>query len=118
MLEASTSDVASIVDIYLDDKGFAPQKTLGVVDLTKPLVSTPGSEYFRWVTMESMTGTLADQAGGKIPFVTTGQPFGGGIQTQFVGPQPGRARIHANKIPAINPALGAVVHSVVRVLAP
>jgi hypothetical protein len=89
-LEAGTSDIASLVDVYLDDKG-------------------PGAtpEKFRWVTIETMTGTLADQAAGKIPFITSGQPFGGGIQTQYTGPQPGRARIRAIKVPAINPALGA-----------
>ncbi len=52
-----------------------------------------------------MTGTLTDQAAGKNPFITSAQPFGGGIQTQYVGPVPGRARIRANKVPAINPAV-------------
>jgi hypothetical protein len=100
-LEAATTDVASLVDIYFDDKGFA----LPAGNTTGPLAATPGQEYFRWLTTEGMTGTLTDQAAGKNPFVTVAQPFGGGIQTQYVGPQPGRARIRANKVPAINPAL-------------
>jgi hypothetical protein len=100
-LEAGVTDVASMVDIYLDDKGFS----LPAGNTTGPLVPTPGSEYFRWTTMEGMTGTLTDQLSGRNPFATSAQPFAGGIQTQFTGPQPGRARIRANKVPAINPAL-------------
>jgi hypothetical protein len=99
VLESSVTDVGSIVDIYFDDKGFA----LAAGNTTGPLVVSPGSEYFRWVTPEGMTGTLTDQAGGRIPFLTVAQPFGGGIQTQFTGPQPGRARIRALKVPAIDP---------------
>lgn len=97
VLEASTSDIGSIVDVYFDDKGFSlpPGNTVG------PLVSTPDTEYFRWVTPESMTGTLTDQIAQTNPFIISAQPFGGGIQTQFVGPQPGRARVRAIKAPAI-----------------
>lgn len=94
VLEAGTSDVASIIDIYLDDMGPTPS----------PPARVP--ERFRWVTMEAMTGTLTDQAALKTPFAISAQPFGGGIQTQFTGPQPGRARIRANKVPAIDPTLG------------
>jgi len=99
-LEAGTSDIGSIVDIYLDDKGFALGNAAG------PLLATPGAEFFRWVTMESMTGTLTDLAAGKNVYLTTPQPFGGGIATQYVGPQPGRARIRATKVPSINGTAG------------
>ena len=116
VLEANTSDVGSLVDIYLDDKGFAlplAQRAPGVLQSAKigPLVSTapavaggPVPEYFRWMTLENMTGALAEQTGGRVPTLasSTAQPFGGGIETQFVGPQPGRARIRAIKIPSIN----------------
>lgn len=98
VLEAATTDIGSIVDVYFDDKGFSlPQgNTIG------PLTSTVGGEYFRWLTLESMTGTLTEQLAGTTPFIISAQPFGGGIQTQFVGPVPGRARIRANKAPAID----------------
>ena len=110
--EASTSDVASIVDLYLDDKGFS----LPVGNRTGPLVpnaaGSQATEYFRWITPESMTGTIADQVlqvskGAIIPTVSTIQAnaFGGGIYTQFIGPQPGRARIRAIKVPAIDSTL-------------
>lgn len=98
-LEAGVSDVGAIVDVYLDDKGYVLNNANGPI--------TPGAgEYFRWVTVEGMTGTLADQLAGKNPFITTVQPFGGGIQTQFTGPQSGRARIRANKVPPISTAPG------------
>ena len=90
VLEAATSDVASLVDIYLNDKGPAAE-----------------FERFRWLTMESVTGTLGEQLQGKVPFAISAQPYGGGIQTQFTEAQPGRARVRTNKVPAINPALGA-----------
>jgi hypothetical protein len=90
VLEAATSDVASLVDIYLNDKGPAPE-----------------FERFRWLTMESVTATLGEQLQGKVPFAISAQPYGGGIQTQFTEAQPGRARVRTNKVPAINPALGA-----------
>lgn len=93
-LEASVSDVGSIVDMYWDDKGFS----LPALTPAGPLVATPNREYFRWLTMEAMTGTLTDLNAGKNVYVTSPQPFGGGIATQFVGPQPGRARIRANKV--------------------
>ncbi len=103
-LEANTSDVGSLVDIYLDDKGFAitPATTRPIASGGNFLAPVPGGEYFRWVTTEGMTGALAQQADQKNAFATTAQPFGGGIQTQYVGPQPGRARIRANAVPAIN----------------
>jgi hypothetical protein len=59
-----------------------------------------------------MTGTLADQTrqtgrGAVIPQTSIRQAnaFGGGIYTQFIGPQPGRARIRAIKVPAIDATL-------------
>ncbi|MDB5219692.1 MAG: hypothetical protein JWO86_7619 [Myxococcaceae bacterium] len=105
-LEANTSDVGSIVDVYLDDKGFAitPATTRPIAAGGNFLAPVPGAEYFRWVTTEGMTGSLALQADTKNYFATTAQPFGGGIQTQYVGPQPGRARIRANAVPSINTA--------------
>ena len=107
VLEASTSDVGSIVDVYFDDKGFelARRALAAGGDYVTPSVKAD-AEYYRWLTPESMTGTLADQASAKIPFATSAQPFGGGIETQYTGPQPGRARIQAIKIPAINTAAG------------
>jgi hypothetical protein len=107
-LESNTSDVGSIVDIYHDDHGFAVTAAT-----TRPVASggnfiapVPGAEYFRWMTPENMTGTLAYQAAvtGRLFWATSAQPFGGGIETQYVGPQPGRARIRASSTPAINPA--------------
>ena len=128
-MEASTSDVASIVDIYLDDKGFslgtAADQARAVAAGCAPGLSGPclvadqsllvppatANEYFRWITPESMTGTLADQAAVAAKAVVTvpaslvsqASAFGGGIYTQFIGPQPGRARIRANKAPPVDP---------------
>jgi hypothetical protein len=123
--EAVTTDIASIVDFYLDDKGFKlnPNVVVGATTPPDPFLdpdtvvataTTPTSEYFRWITPESMTGTVADQtlqaaklvAPAKIPpsSVAQANAFGGGIYTQYIGPQPGRARIRANKVPAIDPA--------------
>ena len=99
-LEAQTTDLGSIVDIYFDDR-----KT-GVGNPTNSILSLR-DQRFRWVTTEAMTGVLFEQAAGKLPFLTSAQPFGGGIETQFVGPQPGRARIRAIKVPAIDPLQGA-----------
>ena len=64
------TDVTSVVDIYLID-----------------LDPVTGEESHRWITPESMTGAITPGT----------PPFGGGITTQFIGPQPGRARIRANK---------------------
>jgi hypothetical protein len=69
-LEASVTDVTSVVDIYLVD-----------ID---PIT---GAESQRWITPESMTGGITPGTA----------PYGGGITTQLIGPQPGRARIRANK---------------------
>jgi hypothetical protein len=105
-LETNTTDVASIVDFYTDDHGFAitPATTRPIASGGNFLAPVAGAEYFRWMTTEGMTGSLANQAGAKLPYATTAQPFGGGIQTQYVGPSPGRARIRANAVPPINPA--------------
>ena len=99
-LDSATTDLGSIVDVYLDDRKIA------VGNPNNPILSLR-NERFRWVTTEAMTGTLLEQSAGKLPFLTSAQPFGGGIETQFVGPQPGRARMRAVKIPAIDPTLGA-----------
>jgi hypothetical protein len=68
-LEASVTDVKSVVDIYLID-----------------MDPNTGRETNRWITPESMTG----EANGA---------FGGGITTQFTGPQSQRVRIRATKAP-------------------
>jgi hypothetical protein len=67
-----TTDVRTPVDLYFID-----------VD------PATGVQTNRWVTMESMTGGLALLPGS--------QPFGGGITTQFTGPQPGRVRARGAK---------------------
>jgi hypothetical protein len=73
-LESETTDVVTPVDIYMMD---ADSAKAGVV-------------RNRWVTTAEMTGAAASPT----------NPAGGGITTQFVGPQPQRARIRANKAPA------------------
>jgi len=74
-LEASVTDVTSVVDIYMVD-----------ID---PIT---GKETQRWITPESMTGGITPGT----------PPYGGGITTQIIGPQPGRARIRASKaIPGV-----------------
>jgi hypothetical protein len=72
VLEAVVSDVTSVVDIY-------------EVDINP----VTGATSQRWITPETMTGGVTPGS----------QPFGGGITTQFIGPQPGRARIRATKAP-------------------
>jgi hypothetical protein len=76
-LEASTTDVKSVVDIYLID---VDPKT--------------GKETQRWVTPFEMTG---EQNGPAV--TSTGLALGGGITTQFTGPQSQRARLRATKAP-------------------
>lgn len=92
VFEAFTTDVASLVDVYFTD--------------LNPGTTGPAQSY-RWVTVEGVTNTLADQNAAKVPFATSAQPFGGGIQTQFTEAVPGRARVRQNKVPAIDPTLGA-----------
>ena len=77
VLEAFTTDVTSIADIYLMDAS--------LVD---------GSVTNRWITPATMTGGT-----GAISQFTTppGQLIDGGITTQFVGPTPGRVRLQATK---------------------
>ena len=87
-----TTDVASLVDVYFTDLA--------------PTGSNDPAQSFRWVTMEGVTNTLADQATGRVPFAVDAQPFGGGIQTQFTEAAPGRARADQNKVPAIDPTQG------------
>jgi hypothetical protein len=110
-VEAVTTDVASVVDFYLDDKGFSLPAATPTGPLVPDAPGTPANEYFRWITPETMTGTLADQTvqvakGTVLPQTSVAQAkaFGGGIYTQFIGPQPGRARIRSIKTPAIDAA--------------
>ena len=72
-VEASTTDVTSVVDIYLVD-----------------LDPVTGAETQRWITPGLMTSN-----GGIVG--STGQVIDGGIVTQFFGPQPGRVRLVANR---------------------
>jgi hypothetical protein len=72
-LEASTTDVKTPVDIYMED-----------VD------PSTGAVRNRWITPFEMTGENATPATGPT----------GGITTQNAGPQPQRARIRATKAPA------------------
>jgi hypothetical protein len=121
VVEANTTDVASIVDFYLDDKGFSLPAATPAGPLVADAPGAPPNEYFRWMTPEIMTGTLANQAtqaakGVVVPASSVAQAnaFGGGIYTQFIGPQPGRARIRAIKTPAIDatqacPATGPTI---------
>lgn len=71
--EASTTDIISIVDFYLMD-----------------LDPKTGALSNRWITPVNMTGGV-----GAVG--STGSIISGGITTQFVGPQPGRVRVRANK---------------------
>lgn len=111
--EAKTTDVASVLDFYLDDKGFSlPAASAPAGPIVPNAPGSAATEYFRWFTPETMTGTVAEQAlqtakGTIIPTTSLlhASAFGGGIYTQFIGPQPGRARIRASKVPAIDPTL-------------
>jgi hypothetical protein len=111
-IEAMTTDVASVVDIYLDDKGFSLPAATPAGPLLPDAIGAPANEYFRWITPETMTVALAGQAtqlgkGVIVPATTLAQSnaFGGGVYTQFAGPQPGRARIRSIKTPAIDATL-------------
>lgn len=73
VVDAFTTDVASIVDVYLVDRDLAD-----------------GHETNRWVTPRSMTGGFGSSGPNGI-FAD------GGITTQFTGPVPGRVRLRANK---------------------
>jgi cytochrome c peroxidase len=78
VLEAFVTDVKSIVDIYLVD--------------ADPVT---GGLAHRWITPATMTAGIGGVA-------SNGHLIDGGITTQFVGPQPGRVRIRANKaVPGI-----------------
>jgi len=109
--EASVSDVASVVDFYLHDFVVPGDDRIGNLalgadgrNLATDIVV--GSTYNRWLTPETMTGTLANQTSARpnpSAGIATGQPFGGGIVTQFDGPALGRARMRAIKIPQVDP---------------
>jgi hypothetical protein len=76
-LESETTDVQTPVDIYMQDVN-----------------PTTGAVRNRWATPFEMTG---EQNG---PMQADGiTPIGGGITTQFTGPQPQRARLRASKAP-------------------
>ena len=101
-LEAEVTDVKSVVDVYLVDKD-----------------PVTGAESNRWITPNSMVGgptngpflvnTTAPcsdtvRNGPTCSTITpastiTATPMGGGITTQFDGPQAARARIRAIKPP-------------------
>ena len=89
VLESSVSDITSVVDLYLIDKD----------PLSGPAPGTIIPDFNRWVTPEEMTGSLTFQVASAIPRTTL--PFGGGITTQFDGPQLGRARIRAIKVSSV-----------------
>jgi hypothetical protein len=74
VLEARTTDVRSILDVYFVD-----------------LDPATGAETDRWLTPITTTS----EAGARG---SNGLVIDGGITTQFAGPQPGRARVRANKI--------------------
>ncbi len=108
--EASVSDVASVVDFYLHDFVVPGDDRLTPVTALAPDIVV-GTTYNRWLTPETMTGTLANQSGTKpnpSAGVATGQPFGGGIVTQYDGPALGRARMRANKVPQVDPAANVI----------
>ena len=82
ILEAFTTDLQSILDIYLID-----------VD---PNPTGIGAQTQRWITPGSMTGNAGDFS------IFTGRIIDGGIVTQFFGAQPGRARLRAtHAVPGI-----------------
>ena len=101
-LEAEVSDITSVLDVYLVDKD-----------------PVTGVESNRWITPDSMVGGPANKPflvnttapcsdavrnGPTCTKLTAAStisttPMGGGITTQFDGPQPGRARIRAIKPP-------------------
>jgi hypothetical protein len=90
-LEASTTDIVTPVDIYIIDMNPAD-----------------GSVHNRWVTPFEMTNecdptlppVIGPQGAGALPPLGgVCQGFGGGITTQFTGPQNMRARIRAIKPP-------------------
>jgi hypothetical protein len=86
VLEAMTTDVTSVMDIYLVD-----------------LDPVTGAEYNRWITPESMINGI--NPGTPLPILVPNGTGGltpstvsaGGITTQFTGAIPGRARIRATK---------------------
>jgi hypothetical protein len=70
-LEASVTDVTTVVDLYFIDAD-----------------PVSGEERNRWITPEAMTEGVNPGA----------QPYLGGISTQLLGAQPGRARFRANRV--------------------
>jgi hypothetical protein len=77
-----TTDVRTPVDLYFIDENPAY-----IEASTAPTTSWKSAN--RWVTMEAMTGGITPGS----------QPFGGGITTQLIGPQPGRVRARGPKAP-------------------
>jgi hypothetical protein len=92
-LDAFVTDVKSIVDIYLVD-----------------LDPATGAETQRWITPGSMTGEVGATG-------SNGQLIDGGITTQFLGEQPGRVRLRANKaVPGVLDSATRYVRVVARSL--
>jgi hypothetical protein len=83
VLEASTTDILTPVDIYYVD-----------------IDPVTGAQANRWLTPYEMTGECAptDPTTGVTTQVGC-YGISGGITTQFTGPQPQRARIRATKAP-------------------
>lgn len=109
VVSSVVTDISSNVDFYLHDYVLPTDDRLpannGIAALAPDIVAN--SSYDRWLTPESMTGSLAGQTNAAKPLpsagVATSQPFGGGITTQFDGPLIGRARIRAITAPAVVP---------------
>jgi hypothetical protein len=79
--EAVTTDVTSILDIYLIDLEPSPPRA----------GKSPGQSTNRWVTPHLMTS-------GAGAIGSNGQLIDGGVTTQATGPQAGRARLRANLV--------------------
>lgn len=91
--DAMTTDVTSIVDLYLVD-----------------IDPATGVESQRWVTPFAMTG-------GRGSVGASGSFADGGITTQFTGPVPGRVRMRANKaIPGLLASPTRYIRAVLRSL--
>jgi hypothetical protein len=84
--EAVTTDVTSILDLYLID--LEPDGSRG---------KAPGQPTNRWVTPGLMTS-------GAGVIGSSGLLIDGGITTQATGPQAGRARLRANLVIPATPA--------------
>ncbi|GAA2499321.1 hypothetical protein [Terrabacter carboxydivorans] len=77
-LTAETTDVTTPVDIYFPD-----------------IDPSTGAVSYRWITPFEMSG----ESNPEITPDGPGAPIGGGITTQFTGPQSQRVRLRARKAP-------------------